>query len=338
MWYIIGFAGAALIVLIGIWFLWWQFRVNVFSLLLAPNLYGFIARHIVVVGLLILFFTLVKSYTASVAEDKAGDWLTSYQGKVTTDIVGRVDPDIAPTSPTPQVSPTASATPTPIPTATATPTPTPTPTPGQKLPQVGSSGGQQTPPPATPTPPPTATEQARMDAQLREIRDRIKHHADVMAFFYVAYFVSIVMVMVAGLLTVVTVFFIAQTGWTLTKSYVKAVFVVASMWTAFYGLFPPVFQQEKNISDNKALFLQYKTLESEVESYQATYLTIKDEPKLPREFIIHVDTEMARLGNIALGFDVSKINYQDALSLSKEKPDANTNKAGAAPQGTPKKQ
>jgi hypothetical protein len=180
-----------------------------------------------------------------------------------------------------------------------------------------------------------------MEAQLREIRDRIKHHADVMAFFYVNYFVSIVMVMVAGLLAAVTVFFIAQTGWTATTSYVKAIFIVASMWTAFYGLFPPVFQQEKNIADNKQLFLEYKTLESEVESYQVTYLTIKDEPKLPREFIVHVDSEMAHLGNIALGFDVSKINYQDALSLSKPTPTPATSGnagAGGPPAGNPKKQ
>ena len=322
-WYIIGFVGAVLIGMIVAWIVWSRFGVNLFSLLLAPNRYGFIARHIVVVGLLILFFTAVKSYTASVAEDKAGDWLTSYQGKVTTEIVGRVKPDIAATSST---SPTPSASPTASPTATPTPSPTPSPTP--PLTQSSSTGGQQTPP-ATPTPPPTATEQARMDAQLREIRDRIKHHADVMAFFYVNYFVSIVMVMVAGLIAAATVFFIAQTGWTLTRSYVKAVFVVASMWTAFYGLFPPVFQQEKNISDNKALFLEYKTLESEVESYAITYLTIKGEPKLPREFIVHVDSEMAHLGNIALGFDVSKINYQDALSLSKPSPaNPNTNAAG----------
>jgi len=173
-----------------------------------------------------------------------------------------------------------------------------------------------------------------MDAQLREIRDRIKHHADVMAFFYVNYFVSIVMVMISGLIAAVTVFFIAQTGWTLTTSYVKAVFIVASMWTAFYGLFPPVFQQEKNISDNKALFLEYKTLESEVESYPVTYLTIKNEAKLPKEFIAHVDSEMAHLGNIALGFDVSKINYQDALSLSKPTP-APTNSNNSGTTGSP---
>ena len=111
------------------------------------------------------------------------------------------------------------------------------------------------------------------------------------------------------------------------------------MWMAFYGLFPPVFQQEKNISDNKALFLQYKTLESEVESYPVTYLTIKNEPKLPKEFIAHVDSEMAQLGNIALGFDVSKINYQDALSLSKPTPaPTNSNSSGAAgPPGNSRK-
>ena len=86
---------------------------------------------------------------------------------------------------------------------------------------------------------------------MREIQGRVKHHAEVMTFFLTNYFLAIVMIMTAGIIVAATVFFIAQSGWSGTSSYVKAIFVVASMWAAFYGLFPPVFQQDKNVTDNK---------------------------------------------------------------------------------------
>jgi hypothetical protein len=168
-------------------------------------------------------------------------------------------------------------------------------------------------PTATPAPTPTDTETARLKAQLEIIRDRGKHHGNVMAYFYVNYFVAIVMVMTAGLLVALTLFFIAQQGWTGTNSYVRTVFIVASAYMAFYGLFSPVFQEQKNIGDNKELFLRYKSLENEVESYPITLLTLKGESKTPKEFINHVDDELDRLGNIALGFDISKVSYEQAF-------------------------
>jgi hypothetical protein len=87
---------------------------------------------------------------------------------------------------------------------------------------------------------------------------------------------------------------------------------------AYYGLFPPVFQQQQNISDNKALFLEYKSLENEVVSYPLTGTDIKGEAKTPKQFINYVDSEMRRLGNIAIGFDYTKISYKGAFDLNKD--------------------
>ena len=140
-----------------------------------------------------------------------------------------------------------------------------------------------------------------------------------MAYFYVNYFVSIVMVMAAGLVVAITLFFIAQGGWTGTNTYVRTVFIIASATAAFYGLFQPVFQQQKNISDNKELFLKYKALESEVDSYPITLLKPERGVKNPKEFINHIDKEMAQLGDIALGFDITKVSYQEAINLQTTK-------------------
>ena len=155
-----------------------------------------------------------------------------------------------------------------------------------------------------------------------------------MAFFYVNYFISIVMVMSAGLIVAITLFFIAQAGWTGSNSYVRAAFIVGSAFVAFYGLFPPAFQEQKNITDNKELFLHYKSLENEVNSYPITLLTLQGEPATPKQFINHVDAEMDRLGNIALGFDITKVSYEEAFQTSRPTPSAT---ATPPPEQTPKK-
>jgi len=97
-----------------------------------------------------------------------------------------------------------------------------------------------------------------------------------------------------------------------------------STTAAFYGLFPPVFQQQKNIADNKELFLHYKSLENEVNSYPITLLTLQGEPSAPKQFINHVDAEMDHLGNIALGFDITKVSYEEAFQTACPPPTPST--------------
>lgn len=193
-------------------------------------------------------------------------------------------------------------------------------------------------PAANATSPPNQLQQRRLDEQLGSIRARINHHGAVMAFFYKAYYMSIVIVMFAGIIAALTLFFIAQDGWSDTNPYVKTVFLVMTAAAAYYGLFPTVFQQQQNISDNKALFLAYKALENEVISYPLTLTNIKGEGKTPAQFITYVDSEMGRLGNIAIGFDYTKINYTGAFDLNKGDETSNTNASNnnSTPRQTPK--
>lgn len=334
MWLLISLAAALLVVAIAaVLIVKSRQRQNVITGLrwsfTSGNTYARVFRHALLVASVVLFFVAVKSYSVWLAERKAEDWLTTYNGIVTTAVVGPVKADQGPPSAAVSPSPTA----TPLTTAVEQTLALQSQAQSTNAAAIPTVAGANTSGTATPTPTPTAVEQKRLDAQLRTIRDRIKHHVDVMAFFYVNYFVAIVMVMVGGLFVAATLFMIAQKGWTGTSSYVEAIFIVSSMWVAFYGLFPPVFQHEKNITDNKVLFLEYKGLETEVESYPVTSLTLKNEQKLPREFINHVDTELKRLGNIALGFDFNKISYKEALTLPTT---ANTNANGAnSPPATP---
>jgi hypothetical protein len=168
------------------------------------------------------------------------------------------------------------------------------------------------------TNPPDPKQRQRLNEQLKKIMARTRHHGTVMAFFYKAYYMSISVVMFAGLIAALALFFIAQNGWTGTNPYVKNVFLVMTATAAYYGLFPSVFEQQKNITDNKALFLTYKALENEVISYPLTGTNLKGEKKTPQEFINYVDAEMNRLGNIAIGFDSTKISYKGAFDLTEK--------------------
>jgi hypothetical protein len=172
---------------------------------------------------------------------------------------------------------------------------------------------------------PDPKQQQRFDEQLKNIRARISHHGTVMAFFYKAYYMSISVVMFAGLIAALALFFIAQNGWMGTNSYVKNVFLVMTAAAAYYGLFPSVFEQQKNITDNKALFLTYKTLENEVISYPLTGTNIKGEKKTTQEFINYLDMEMSRLGNIAIGFDSTKISYKGTFDITDTTSDGSSN-------------
>jgi len=280
-----------------------------------------VGRHVIAILALVFALQVVESYTRYVADDKAGDWLTQYNGKATTAAVGAIDADV-----TTFFEAIETAVPTPtveIPAAQITATVDPVAKPAPNA-NTTSATTASTP---TPSPTPTASEGARIKEQLQIIRDRGKHHGNVMAYFYVNYFVAIVMVMSAGLLVAITLFFIAQQGWTGTNSYVRTAFVVASAYMAFYGLFSPVFQEQKNITDNKELFLEYKSLENEVASYPITLLTLKGESKPPKEFINHIDEQLDHLGDIALGFDISKVSYEQAF-------EAGTSRASPSPSPT----
>jgi hypothetical protein len=151
-----------------------------------------------------------------------------------------------------------------------------------------------------------------------------------MAFFSQAYYTAICVMLIAGAVLAIAAFLIGTSGWFQTNPYIRTIFVAMAVTVAFYALWPPVFQQEKNVSDNKALFLEYETLQNEINSYTVTRSNVKNEAKAPADFINYVDSELARLGNIAIGFDYTKISYKGAFESSR----SGTPVPTASPAGT----
>jgi hypothetical protein len=161
--------------------------------------------------------------------------------------------------------------------------------------------------------PPVAAS-ARLEQDYVEIRSRMEHHLEVLAYFYANYFRAIVMGSLLGAVSAVSLFYIANKGWTNANPYVVVVFVFSAVMGAYYLSYVTIFREQENISDNKVLYLQYVALGNEILTYCATGST--DDPQITIDkFVRQIDTQMATANNIAIGFDYTKIaDYKQILS------------------------
>ena len=168
------------------------------------------------------------------------------------------------------------------------------------------------------------SEKQRLRAQYMEIQSRLLHHIRIMAEFFANYYMAINMVSILGAVSGICLFYIANKGWTdATKSspFVVAIGVYATVAGAYYLSFATVFKQQQNISDNKALYLQYVALGNELLSYCATGTSDAVPSETPQAYIRRMDKRMAAINNIAIGFDYTKIvDYKHVLTTSLQTP------------------
>jgi len=177
--------------------------------------------------------------------------------------------------------------------------------------------------------------QQRLREQYHEIRGRARHHLMVMAYFFTNYYRAIQMMALFGAIAAVALFFVAFKGWTSTDQYVRNVFITATVLTAYFSLYPTVFKQQENITDNKNLYLEYVGIQNSVRTYAATgqsFLAAEGTVKTNEADFLHdIDQRMAALNNIAIGFDYTKVSYKDIFSTSQPKPAKTTNHEQESP-------
>lgn len=177
--------------------------------------------------------------------------------------------------------------------------------------------------------------QQRLREQYREIRGRARHHLKVMAYFFANYYRAIQMMALLGAIAAVALFFVAFKGWTSTNQYVRNLFITATVLTAYFSLYPTVFKQQDNITDNKNLYLQYVALQDSVRTFAATgesFLGAEGTAKTNEPDFLHdIDQRMATLNNIAIGFDYTKVSYKDIFSTTQPKPTTNINRQQEQP-------
>jgi hypothetical protein len=169
--------------------------------------------------------------------------------------------------------------------------------------------------------------QQRLREQYREIRGRARHHLQITAYFFSNYYRTIQMTALLGAIAAVALFFVAFKGWSSTNQYVRNLFITATVMTAYFSLYPVVFKQQDNITDNKNLYLQYVALQDSVRTFAATgesFFGAEGTAKSNEPNFLHdIDQRMATLNNIAIGFDYTKVSYKDIFSTAQPKPTVN---------------
>jgi Calx-beta domain len=181
-------------------------------------------------------------------------------------------------------------------------------------------------------------QQERLKKQLEEVGNRIEHHTDVMAFFYGAYYSSIMCFSLAAAMAAVMAVLVSKGGWQVSNEYIVNLFFTTTLAAAFFGSSPAVFQHQLNIGDNKVFAMKYLALKNEILTFAVTSEGLKydsqnplpivtgtgaaPDPKTrvgiplpPSEFLHYVDLQLSR-DNVAIGFDVNKVaDYKGALEV-----------------------
>jgi len=165
----------------------------------------------------------------------------------------------------------------------------------------------------------TEVEKQRILEQIQKIQSRQKVNINVVKFFYIEYYISISMASISAIIAAICLLLISKVGWEKAKNPTVNIFIVSSAIFTLFSTFIFMFKQESNITDNKKLYLAYAALEDRITSYLVTneFFVNKgssESQKItkPTQVIQSIDSELATLNNIAIGFDSTKIpNYQE---------------------------
>jgi hypothetical protein len=116
----------------------------------------------------------------------------------------------------------------------------------------------------------TDYEKERLSHQLERIKDKELYHLKLMEYYYTGYYMGIILLSFTTPLAAITLVLISKKGWAATSEYIITTFFIMTCASLFFGSWAGLFKQEENITENKALFLKYASLENELRSYAAT--------------------------------------------------------------------
>jgi hypothetical protein len=163
------------------------------------------------------------------------------------------------------------------------------------------------------------SQKRRLLEQIEETHKRAMIHLAVTRFFYVENFSAISLTTIAAIIAAVALLFITRKGWDRVHRIIVYIFIVSTGTATLCSVFVVAFKYDSNITENKQLYIAYTALEERINSYFATgQFVIKGNPEQQKtlkesvEVIQQIDSELATLHNIAIGFDLTKLpNYQE---------------------------
>lgn len=158
-------------------------------------------------------------------------------------------------------------------------------------------------------------EKLRLEQQFNEIQLRLQQNTAVMIYFYKQYYISISMALGLTVIAGICGFFISRVGWEKANNALINIFIVTSSTAFLYGQLPLIFRQETNLEASKSLYFDYITLRNEILSYAVTGGTVSSgldqastfENVPLRDYIHYIDQRIARLNQIPIDFDMSRV-------------------------------
>jgi len=160
-----------------------------------------------------------------------------------------------------------------------------------------------------------ALQEERLQGQFHEIQQRIKHHFSQLITYYSYSFATTIMVGILAAIAAITLLFITVKGWVPSSQYQKTIFLLATVTATYCAAFPGVFQLQRNIDDNRFLYLKYIDVANQMCSYQATNESLDRGAVDPSVFIHQIDTTLGSLNKIAVGSELSQIpDFTKALN------------------------
>lgn len=154
----------------------------------------------------------------------------------------------------------------------------------------------------------------RLEEQMQQIAARANLHLEIMKYFYGRYFASVTMAALLAVAAGLCLVHITKVGWSNANRYVMTVFVMTAGLAIFYQLSPRLYQQQQNITANKALYLGYVALSDEVRTYVVTGLMAAGDSVTSLGLVLReVDQRLLRLSDLPIGFDEGQVPDYTAL-------------------------
>lgn len=148
--------------------------------------------------------------------------------------------------------------------------------------------------------------------QFKFIKKRKEHFREVATFFSGNYYSAIFIIMVSGIFLSILIFLIGFSGWSNTNGYIKTLFFVFVFESAFWGLFPNVFDQKNNFEKNVAKYVIYDNIQLKIFNLLSTGGKNDGNTRLNADSMITViNKDIIDNNNILITIDANKINMDD---------------------------
>ncbi len=155
---------------------------------------------------------------------------------------------------------------------------------------------------------------SRLRQQLTAMEGRKEYHARLAIFFLSRHNTTLTILVAAGLVAAAMLLIVTARGMAAPSPYVKVTFVTATAVATFAGGLSSMHKQEANAARNAALFISYENLQNHILTFMAGgRVSAADSAAGPTGFIASVDSSMAVLNDLAIGFDESAAPSLDEL-------------------------